>query len=832
MRFYTNVSRYGNQLLYRGYENGRRVQSKVKYKPTLFVSTSKESSWKSIDGVPVAPVKFDSMRDAKEWITINSDVAGRKIFGNTKYHYAFINEHFPLNIQFDYSKIHIANIDIEVDSSNGFPLPAYANSEVTSICIKNVNESTYYVWSTAKWDARACEIIKENPDIKVEYIHSANEVELLLAFLNYWESNCPDVVTGYNTEYFDMPYLANRINKIFGEDQLRRLSPWKNVNMSEKEFNGRKNPVVYIDGVSSLDFLKVFQKFGYTYGPQESYKLDHIAEVILGEKKLDYDGSLYDLYQTNPQRFVSYNIKDVLLVDRMIHHTGLIELAITIAYKAGVNFEDTFGTTSIWDSIITRNLWVENKVVPMASNNTKTDFPGAYVKAPIVGMHEYVASFDLNSLYPSIIMQWNMSPETILNETNPTYTVDKILNNPAIVNNKGKAVSAHGQYFRTDEIGILPKIIDGMYTERVEVKQKMIKTKKELESNSEKAHDLNRKIAQFDNQQMAIKILLNSLYGAMGNRWFKFFDQRIAESITLSGQLVIQWAEKTINTYLNKILKTKDIDFVIAIDTDSVYINLSKLVERVNPQNPIDFIDAVCKEKLEPIISESYDELFKIMGGVSNRMVMKREVLADRAIWTAKKRYILNVHDNEGVRYTEPKLKIMGIEAVKSSTPMVCRNALKSIFKSIMTKTEAEVQKEISDFKTTFMSCQPHEVAFPRGVNEVDKYVSNNEIIKGAPINSRAAILYNIRLTELNLGKKYDKIKNGDKIKFVYMRLPNPIRQNVFGFPEYLPKEMQLDKYVDYEMQFEKTFLNVIDPILEIIGWSVEEVYSIEDFFG
>ena len=331
---------------------------------------------------------------------------------------------------------------------------------------------------------------------------------------------------------------------------------------------------------------------------------------------------------------------------------------------------------------------------------------------------------------------------------------------------------------------------------------------------------------------MAIKILLNSLYGALGNKYFRFFDQRIAEAITLSGQLSIKWAERAINDYLNKVLKSNK-DYVIAIDTDSLYVNLDPLVEAVNPANPVDFLDTVAQEKLEPALAEAYDNLFNIMGGIENKMVMKREAIADTGIWTAKKRYILNVHDNEGVRYAEPKLKIMGIEAIKSSTPMPCRTALKELFKVIIEGSESETQKAILQFKQYFTTLPAHEIAFPRGVSKVKEYKDNNTIYKkGTPIHVRGSLLYNKRVEDLSLTKKYSPIKNGDKVKFVYLRKPNVIKENVIAFPDYLPAEFVIDKYIDYDLQFQKTFLDPIEPILDAIGWSSEESASLEDFFG
>jgi DNA polymerase elongation subunit (family B) len=515
---------------------------------------------------------------------------------------------------------------------------------------------------------------------------------------------------------------------------------------------------------------------------------------------------------------------------------GLITLALTMAYRGGVNYGDVMGTTAIWDSIIFRNLHANNVIVPFGEEKFKSPYPGGFVKDPHVGMHEWVVSFDLNSLYPSIIMQNNMSPETIINGKVANVTVDSLLSGdvkPKLETNE--CASASGQYFTTDEQGILPKIIDEMYSERVVIKRAMINGQKELEkvdkSNKQELYRVQRDINIAENQQMSIKILLNSLYGALGNKYFRFFDQRIAEGITLSGQLTIRWAEKAINEYLNKILKTKK-DYVIAIDTDSVYVVLDDLVKAVSPKNPLEFVDTVCKEKLETVLEESYADLFNVMGGIENRMVMKREAIADRGIWTAKKRYILNVLDNEGVRYAEPKLKIMGIEAIKSSTPAPCREALKQMFKTIISGSESKVQQDIETFRTYFKTLPPDEIAFPRGITNLTNYMDNQTIYKkGTPIHARGSIMYNKMLVDKSLTKQYNKIQNGEKIKFIYLRTPNHIKENVISFLDYLPEEFGLHRYIDYDTQFDKTFLGVIDPILEAVGWNSKDIATLDEFF-
>jgi len=826
-------------LLYRGIENGKRVQKKIKYKPTLFVGTNKASKWKSLDGKPVAPVQFESMRDAKNWIQENQYVAGRHIFGNTRHQACLVNDLFPGEIEFDRSKINVTTIDIEVQSDDGFPEPAEAAKTVTAICLKNNIDNTYYVWGLGDYDVSKA-IMKTN---RVVYKKCADEKELLIDFINHWAtpSHTPDVITGWNSKFFDIPYLVNRIRRVFGpdlgEENIKKLSPWGMVERREARIaykSANRDETFEFQGISQMDYMEVFKKFGYAYGQQESYSLNNIAHVVLGEKKLSYEehGSLYNLYKADHQKFIDYNIKDVELVDRFEDKMGLITLAMTMAYRGGVNYSDTFGTTAIWDSIIYRDLYQDNIIVPFPKDSEKGNYPGGHVKEPYIGMHEHVVSFDLNSLYPSIIMQFNMSPETIKNEYSPELDVETVLSKPNINRPDNTGIAAGGQHFDTSKQGVLPKIIEEMYTERVTVKKDMIKYQQQLQKTEDKQDifDLQRKISLAENRQMSIKILLNSLYGALGNRYFRFFDQRIAEAITLSGQAIIRWGENAINEYLNKLLSTKK-DYVITIDTDSLYVGLGDLVNKFNPKNSVDFLDTVSKDKLEPVFVKAYQEFYDKFGGFQNKMVMSREVIADRGIYLAKKRYILNVIDNEGVRYKVPKIKTIGVEANKSSTPEVCREALKETFKVIISEDQKTVQKAIKQFKEHFFSLPPYQIAFPRGANNITGYADSATIYKkGTPIHVRGALLYNKKKQDLDL-TKYPNLRNGDKLKFIYLKQPNPLKENVIAFPDYLPEEFGLEQYIDKELQFEKTFLDAIEAILQPIGWTSSPQMTLDLFF-
>jgi DNA polymerase elongation subunit (family B) len=832
--FYTSVARYGNSILYRGYnQTGVRIEKRIPFSPTLYVHSEHETGYKSIYGENVKPINFDTMSDAREFVSKYGEVDNFTVYGNTNYIAQFIAENFPQQVNYNINHIEVGNFDIEVASDEGFPHPEDALHPVISIAYKSSKSNVFYVWGLGDYDASKA--IKPEGSL-VKYLKCPNEMQLLESFIRFWSENCPDVITGWNVRLFDIPYLVNRINRIIGPESAKRLSPWKLVSHRKLAVKNKQLDSYEITGVQQLDYFDLFQKFDYVYGTLESYTLDHVSSVVLGERKLSYEeyGNLHTLYKHDHQKFIDYNIRDVDLVDRLDKQMGLVERAITIAYKGKVNFADTFGTTAIWDSIIYNYLKQDNIVPPPSGTKHKSAYPGGYVKDVQVGAHDWVVSFDLNSLYPNLIVQYNMSPETLLPEHRAMNDVDLYLNSADPLHPSYRemdvAVAANGSCYRKDKQGIMPRIIIEYYNERKAIKKKMLEAQAQYQKNPSK--ELEREINILDNTQMAVKILLNSLYGALGNQHFRYFDMRVAEGITLSGQLAIRWAEKAMNNAMNKILKT-DTDYVIAIDTDSLYVNMAPLVKQVQPKDPVKFLDKACQEKFEPILEKAYGELFERMNAYDNRMVMAREAIADRGIWTAKKRYILNVHNNEGVQYTEPKLKIMGIEAIKSSTPMVVRNKFKEIFKTILLGTEAEVQKFVSDFETEFQSLPPEEVSFPRGVSNVKKWIDNNALFKtGTPIHVRGAILYNHYIKQKGLDKEYEEIQDGEKVKFCYLKMPNPITQNVISFPQYLPREFGLADYVDYDKQFEKTFKEPLKPIVEAVGWNLEKVSTLEDFFA
>jgi len=829
MRFYTSVLQYGNRILVRGVNNGKAVQDRIEFRPSLYVPSPKPTEFTSLDGRYLEQIDFEDINEAKDYIKKYKDIENFKLYGNFNFAYQYITKMFPDEVEFDISQIKIWSIDIETSAEYGFPDTKDPREEVLLITIQD-----YTTKQLITWGSKPSDNVKDNH----KYITCDNEYEVLKKFIEYVSLNCPHIITGWNVEFFDIPYLCNRINKVLGEDSVKKLSPWNIVNSKEFEMRGRTELTFDILGISVLDYLDLYKKF--TYNAQESYKLDHIAKVELGKEKLSYDeyDSFRSFYKNNWPKFVEYNVRDTELVDQLEDKMKLIELILTMAYDAKCNYVDIFSAVRTWDCILFNHLWNQKIIVHQRDDSRKgRQIVGAYVKEPVPSKYNWVVSFDATSLYPSIIMQYNLSPETIV-VGGKDIGMEKILESKydlSDLKEKNYCMAANGFMYRRDKQGLFPNITEKLFSDRQKYKKLMITAQKMYEETKDKKY--RKEIAKYNNFQMARKIQLNSLFGAWCNEYFRFYDDRIAEGITITGQYIIQKVGRALNEYLNKICDTTNYDYSFYSDTDSCYVTLDPLVQKFYKDMPKDkvvtILDKICNERIEKVLNKVCEDLADYTNAYEQKIFFKREAIADRGIWVAKKRYALNVYNNEGVQYKEPKLKVMGLEIVRSSTPEPIREALREAVKLALTKTEAHLQKFIREFEEKYRYMKPEDISFPRGVNGVEKYSDSSKIYRqGTPMHVRGALLYNFHLAKNKLDKKYELIREGDKIKFLYLKEPNIIGENCIAFVSSIPEELKLKQYADYDIMFEKSFLEPLTTILNSVGWSAKPKATLENLFG
>ncbi len=828
MNFYKNVIEYRGKLLVRGIHEGKEFKEKIDYSPTLYAMTQEQTNHKTLNGQYLKPITFKSISKAREFKK-NYNLDNAPIFGMDRYQYQYISDSYPNDMQFSKDHIKIFTLDIECGAENGFPDVENPIEELLAITVKNQSNKQIITWGTGEFKTDRTD---------VTYVRCKSEKSLIMEFMKFWMKNYPDVITGWNTKFFDLPYLLNRIISLTDEKVIKRFSPWNLVEREQIVVRGRPQTSYNIFGVVMLDYLDLYKKF--IPARQESYKLDYIGKVELGKGKdeMPYD-TFREWYTKDFQSFIDYNIQDVEIVDGLEDKLKLIELVLTMAYEAKVNYNDVFSQVRMWDMLIYNFLRKENTVVPPKEDNVKeTKYDGAYVKEPLTGMHNWIVSFDINSLYPHLIMQYNISPEKIIGMKPNGISVDRLLNHATPLTHlktEGACITPNGATFKTDSPGFLPRLMEKMYNDRVKFKTLAFQAKKEYQKTKDPVTA--KEISRCHNIQWAKKIALNSAYGAIGNQYFRYYDVRQATAITSSGQFVIRFIEKNVNEYMNKILKTHDkVDYIVASDTDSIYLTLDKLVQATckdkTKEETLRFLNKVVSSRIEPFIDKCFDELAEYTNAIEQKMVMKREVIADKGIWTAKKRYMLNVLDEEGITYEEPKLKIMGIEAVKSSTPEVCRGKIKEAINIIMKKDEKTLIDFVSKFKEEFFNMKAELISFPRSCNNLAKYSHASSVfIKGTPMHVKGALIYNHQIKQFKLTNKYPLIQEGDKIKFIKLLEPNPFKFDVISYMTKLPSEFKLKEYIDYNMQFQKTFLDPLSFILNSIGWNYEKKATLESFF-
>ena len=874
--FYTNVKQYGNNILYVGYDkNGQRTYKKIPFAPDLYIKQfdqNQEPDSYCYDGTPLAKVSHSSISEARDYIKTYKDCQGFEMYGMDKYPYQFINRAFTSEIKYDTSKMTFHIVDIEVYSGNGFPYPDKAKEEITCISVKDVHKRTMDVWVIdgkygGNFDENDIKFIKDDDfNFKLIVHRFDNEKDMMRDYLSWHIMHYPDVITSWYGRYFDIPYIYNRLTNLFGKTQANKFSPWgivKEKTKRVKQFGSYKEETTYdIYGIAELDYQDLYKKYTFTKSP--SYALDYIAKKHLKKGKIEYDGSLHDLLMNDYQKYVEYNIIDVEIIDQLDQALKFLDLIIDVAYAGKVaEYEDALGTVKYWEMLIYNHLCEKGQQPPLknfATSGRDDKYAGGFVKEPKLGKHKWVISFDLASLYPSIIRQVNIGPETKIDlKTIPAAIRDKLEDLPVVISPETGNPTCHNDYvyknadlsflgpnfdyslsgnsklYSKEHQSFLSELMEKFFNKRKIYKKAMFEAERKYLDTKDEAYKREQTI--YHVKQLATKILINSAYGAVGNAFFQYYDLDNAEAVTVTGQLVIRWIEKRVNQYLGSIMKD-DVERIIYIDTDSIYITLDDLVQKLmgdeqDQTKIVDFLDNVCSKKLEPFINKAYEDLFKYLNNFQNHMVMEREVISNVAVWTGKKRYFMNVQDSEGTRYEDPKFKVMGIEVVKSSTPVICQDALEKALKIILDKDEKSLIKYVEQFRKEFKQHKPEDIAFPRGTNEIQKWNLGNGVFKsGCPIHVRGALLFNQEIEKAGLTNKYDLIKDGEGVFYTYLKMPNTLHNNVFAWNVKLPKELGIEKWIDYDTQFQKAFLDPLQIITNIIGWSCERKLTLDDMFG
>lgn len=834
--FYTNVIFKDNKIFFKGYEeNGSQIIGSRSYSPYVFEETSEETDFKTLfnQNQNVKKKYFESTDQLGEFISSRRNRAhgigfSEHTVDRNDFAYQFITETFRKEVEYDQNKIKILFIDIETESDE-FPKVDNPKQKILAITasIRVGSSRTYTTFGLNQYD----NFSDAHPDKK--YVYCESEQNLLKHFFDFVHEEKPDIFSGYNSNAFDWAYIISRTENVYKKDWLKKLSPFglspRKIQKANKFLGGAKITTYQIYGVGMIDWMEAYRKF--TYVTRESYSLNNISHIELEEKKLDYSEykSLHDLYKNNWKKFIDYNIKDTVLLDKLEDKLKLLELIIRVAYIAKVNYEDVFSPVRVWDVMIYNYLYDNGIAIPRRQFAEKDrSNVGGRVKDPKIGFVESTVTFDATSLYPCVMLSLNISPETFVGkiDVNEIDILEKKFDN-TFIKEKNYTIASNGALFNRSQRGLIVDLIQKLFDERSSYKNLMFKLENE-------EGDVNL-IKKYNVFQEAIKILMNSLYGSMCNEYFRYNNIDIAEAITQTGQTVVQTAEFALNKYVNEIVGSDNVDYTVFSDTDSCAIELKEIINKykIPDQNINTFIDKVSKERFDPLLQKVFEEFSDYVNFYQNKIHFKREMIVKRGFIVAKKKYAMNVLSKEKVVYQEPKLIVKGLEIVRSSTPEIVRGYLKEVVKVILESNEEDTQKFIKKFKEIFYNEDITNISFPRGITDITKFLYVNGVLQsGTPIHVRAALNYNSLIEAKKLQDKYELIKDGDKIKFVYLKLPNPSKQNILGFKDYLPEEFNyLKEYIDYDTQFEKTFLSPLESIFNAINWEIEKKVTFEDFF-
>ena len=902
---YTGVYRNGNKgvkLRCVNKKTGKRYSKTVDFKPSLYIPTSKDKSDTRIrplnfghDSTYFTKKIFNNSYEMKTYIE-DRQAIGQKIYGIADVPIQFIQENFNNTDGWDYNLLSGCIIDIEVESGymiddgkgglkakrGPFPVPELARWPITAITINETKTKRFIVLGLEVIDdvkIGTYKHDKDNPTIghlNVEYYGCSSERELLRMFIEYMKVSAFDFISGWNSEYYDIPYISKRVELLLGEEEVLKLSPFNTVTMRETTTKFGKVANVYNwVGTNSLDYSELVLKHSYT--PLENRKLETAGMHFLGQGKIKYHEdkttkSLTDLYYTNYQKYIEYNIHDVNIVSMLNDELKYFELSYTLMYTYNCScVKDTLGTVHPWSArsyITSMAEGYVSELKPLIDGHV--DYLGGYVSDPKQGKSDWIVSIDANSLYPSMIIQYNMGVDTLIPRHSELYnTIAKELKQEiqkrndiphedkikitscltikgilvhdiiwkygnifsSILNKHSVCIAPNGAMFSTKTPSIMSSMCDSIYSKRKLVKQDMIELKKRLQTIDDRSKEkdiIKQKIVEYHNLQMAYKIMINSLYGAIGNRHFKeHYDPSIAEAVTTCGQMSIMSVSDFINKYLSTMESNNNRSFVIYNDTDSVYISLASIVDKLEYKNDqqkvCDYLDNLVDNELEKKILEWANTLKDWMGCTKNNLVFKRESICPSGIWATKKRYILSILDMEGVRYKEPKTKIIGMEAIKASYATECRKWLVDAYEIAITTPTNEIGYKLADFvmkcRTKFFGLDPHEIAKPEKVNNIEKFYSESQMkgIKGTPNGVNAIYSHNFLVKEYGLDH-IRLLESGDKILKLNLVDNAPYGIRTIAFDGELPNEFNLEPYIDYAEAFEISFLKPIGTLTDALG--------------
>lgn len=773
--------------------------------------------------------KFNSQYERNKFI---KECGTKRLFENLNPVQQFlVDAYWKHNGEEDFSKfpIRVAFIDIEVYSPTEFPTAEQARHPINIITIYDSLTNKLYSWGTKEYKHSRSDLI---------YKFCNTERQLLLEFLEFFEMMQPDLLTGWNSVGFDVPYIINRINNILDAEHYQQLSPVKRVynrTLNTGMF-GKQQVRWYIDGISSVDYIDIYKRF--SFANRESYKLDYIAELELGEKKVDYGNTnLASLANDDWQLFVDYNLQDVMLLVKMDQKLQYIALLRMLAYMGLTTMENAMSTLSTISGTAAIRARQKGKFLPtFVRGEDDGKNPGAYVAEPLENFQSSVVSFDANSLYPNIMISLNMSPETkvgkIVESDEDSVTIQHINGTTykldaskfaKFVKEEKIAISKAKVLFSQKHKGILPEIVDEYYKERVAVRKEMMDLKKKGDT-SKATKD---KIVQLNAKQLCIKIFINSVYGYMGNKNAPLGDDDIAASITLTGQFINKSSRALAREYVAKVLgHDKFEDIAVAGDTDSVYLSIAPLLRhydvplltdgKVTPR-----VYEIIEELNEYINEKINERMIQSLNSHDPRIFFKRESIIDKGLFLQKKRYVAHVVDDEGIECN--KWKYVGVEVVRTAMPKAIKPYVKKIIETMInTQNRADTNKVLNEAYEVLKTLKPEEIAYVMGIKDYDKHATQCKDFttsKGMPVHVKSAYYYNTLLNKLDLESKYERLQSGDKLRWMYVKTPNKYNIKTIAFKYYYPTEFHALFQPDYELMFEKIVFSVVERFYAAVKW-------------